>query len=181
VLFDGFCHLCSRSVDFIMKRDPRGRIGFVALQSEAGRCLAGRDIPGETQWKNHALPGNENHKGIGNQFAIEAIGRADHPAYDAERNYDTLILWEEGRFYYYSDAALRIAGYLQFPWNMFSVLRIVPAPLRDLLYRLIARNRYRWFGRREVCRIPSAEERKRFPTRDDLQLEISLLESSEEG
>jgi predicted DCC family thiol-disulfide oxidoreductase YuxK len=42
------------------------------------------------------------------------------------------------------------------------MLVIVPRPIRDWVYRLIARNRYRWFGRRESCAVPSAEQRGRF-------------------
>ena len=61
-----------------------------------------------------------------------------------------------------SDAALRIAKDLRFPWNALWGLRIVPRFLRDAVYELIARNRYRWFGTRESCRLPTPDVAARF-------------------
>lgn len=75
---------------------------------------------------------------------------------------ETIILLEGGRCYPASTAVLRIAKYLRFPWNLLSVFLLVPPPLRDVVYRQIAGHRYRWFGRRETCRMPSAEEQERF-------------------
>jgi len=46
--------------------------------------------------------------------------------------------------------------------RLVNLLRIIPRPLRDLVYNLISRYRTRWFGRRESCRIPGPEERDRF-------------------
>ena len=64
--------------------------------------------------------------------------------------------------YEQSDAALRILRDLGGGWRVVSWLRIVPRPLRDAVYRTIARNRYRWFGKKAECRVPSPEERHRF-------------------
>ena len=61
-----------------------------------------------------------------------------------------------------SDAILELAAGLGGLWRVLSWLRIVPRPVRDALYRWIARHRYRWFGQREQCRLPSAAERARF-------------------
>lgn len=61
-----------------------------------------------------------------------------------------------------SDGALRALELLGGPWNLVKLLRIVPAPLRDAVYRFVARRRTRWFGRLESCRLPSAAERRRF-------------------
>jgi predicted DCC family thiol-disulfide oxidoreductase YuxK len=47
-------------------------------------------------------------------------------------------------------------------WRVVAWLRFMPRVLRDGTYRVIARNRYRWFGKRETCRVPTAEERARF-------------------
>ena len=51
---------------------------------------------------------------------------------------------------------------MPFPWPLFSVFWIVPSPLRDLVYRFVANNRYRWFGKREECWVPTPELRARF-------------------
>ncbi len=67
-----------------------------------------------------------------------------------------------GRVLERSDAALAIACALPFPWRMLGVFRIVPRALRDLVYRIVARNRYRWFGRRDACMVPTEEFRSRF-------------------
>lgn len=75
---------------------------------------------------------------------------------------DTLYLYHCGKLYDRSDAALRIAGFLPFPWNLARVFLIIPRGLRNLVYNFIARNRYKWWGKREACRIPTPEERARF-------------------
>ena len=75
---------------------------------------------------------------------------------------DSVILVEGDRWYKESDAALRIAHGLGGPWKLFGILRLIPRPLRDAAYRLIARNRYRWFGKTETCWVPTPELRGRF-------------------
>lgn len=75
---------------------------------------------------------------------------------------DTIVFVDRQGRYERSDAALRIASYLGWPWKALFVLRIVPRPLRDAVYRWIARNRYRWFGQKASCRMPTPEERGRF-------------------
>jgi predicted DCC family thiol-disulfide oxidoreductase YuxK len=75
---------------------------------------------------------------------------------------DTLVLVENGRVFLRSTAALRVARGLKFPWPLAFVLVVVPRPLRDWVYDIVARNRYRWFGRRDVCMVPTPELRARF-------------------
>ena len=78
------------------------------------------------------------------------------------RGLDSIILIEDGRWYAESDAILRTARLLGGPWRLAVVFRVIPRPLRDRLYRLVARNRYRWFGRKEACWLPTPELRTRF-------------------
>lgn len=75
---------------------------------------------------------------------------------------DSIVLIEDGRCYRQSDAALRIARHLRGAWPLLSHFSVLPRPLRDALYDWIARNRYRWFGQRDTCRIPTPELRARF-------------------
>jgi predicted DCC family thiol-disulfide oxidoreductase YuxK len=75
---------------------------------------------------------------------------------------DTIIVIVNGRALERSDAALAIASRLPFPWPMFGVFQILPRPLRDWLYRFVAKNRYRWFGKSETCMMPTPELRARF-------------------
>ncbi len=74
----------------------------------------------------------------------------------------TVFLVEKGKLYKESTAILRISRYLKFPWNLGYGFIIVPPFIRNAVYRLIARNRYRWFGKRDTCRIPTPEEMVRF-------------------
>jgi predicted DCC family thiol-disulfide oxidoreductase YuxK len=74
----------------------------------------------------------------------------------------TVVVVADGRAYTRSDAALRIARGLGGAWPALGALRVVPRPLRDRAYGVVARNRYRWFGRREECMLPTPELRERF-------------------
>ncbi|WP_211106333.1 thiol-disulfide oxidoreductase DCC family protein, partial [Nitrospirillum iridis] len=79
-------------------------------------------------------------------------------------DYQTNIVLEDGRARLKSDSSIRVFELLGFPWSLMTVGRLLPRPLRDALYRVIARNRLRWFGRQDVCYVPSPEERDRFIT-----------------
>lgn len=74
----------------------------------------------------------------------------------------SVILIEDGRVYRESTAALRIARHLSGAWKLLRVFVLIPRPIRDAVYRLIARNRYRWFGKQETCWLPTPELRARF-------------------
>ena len=73
-----------------------------------------------------------------------------------------LILIENNRAHDRSSACLRIAGKLSFPWNLLFPLLLIPKPLRDLIYGIIASVRYRWFGKKESCSLPTGEDPTRF-------------------
>jgi len=75
---------------------------------------------------------------------------------------DSFVLFENGRVFTRSAAALRIARGLPFPWPVAWALIIVPRPVRDWAYDVVARHRYRWFGRRDTCMVPTLEQRARF-------------------
>jgi predicted DCC family thiol-disulfide oxidoreductase YuxK len=63
-----------------------------------------------------------------------------------------------------SEAALRLARYLGFPWTLCGLARVVPRPIRDRLYDWIARRRHRWFGPALTCHLPTPEQQKRMVT-----------------
>ena len=75
---------------------------------------------------------------------------------------DTMVLIEGNRYHAKSSAALRIAGRLSGLWPLFSVLLLVPKPIRDYFYDAFAAHRYRWFGERESCFVPTDDVRDRF-------------------
>lgn len=124
VLFDGECHFCDQSVQFIIKRDPNAIFTFASLQSETGKQL--------------------------------------RSTYNIPETIDSMILIADKSAYTKSSAALRIAGKLKGLWKLCYALILVPRPLRDFFYDKIAANRYKWFGKKESCELPSPAIRARF-------------------
>jgi len=71
--------------------------------------------------------------------------------------------WSEG-----STAALEIAGYMRFPWPLLKTLIAVPLPVREAVYDIMAKNRYRWFGKTDCCQVPDTKWLDRFLDAEDL-------------
>lgn len=127
VLFDGVCKLCNASVNFILQRDPKGRIKFAPLQSDYGQALF------KEYGKGSEMP-------------------------------DSIIFLEGDRLTAKSTAALRIIKYLDRLWPLCMIFLLVPRFIRDFVYDIVAKNRYRWFGKNDTCRIPDPEHEDRFFT-----------------
>ena len=83
------------------------------------------------------------------------------PLSEAPQEWSMFYLDKQG-VYEESDAFLEVYRHLGGAWWFLSLLRLVPRGVRDFVYRTVARNRYRWFGQRDACRIPSPEEKSRF-------------------
>ena len=75
---------------------------------------------------------------------------------------ESILLWENGKIYSHSTAALKIARQLRFPISGLYIFMIVPKLVRDAVYKWIARNRYKWFGKKESCMLPTQELKNRF-------------------
>jgi predicted DCC family thiol-disulfide oxidoreductase YuxK len=133
VLFDGYCTLCSRAVQFILPRDPAAHFRFASLDAPAAQARL-------EAWRAQA----------GGAAASTPLP-------------DSLLLLDADGLHVRSEAALRIAAQLTGPWPVLARLaRLVPRALRDRIYDVIARHRYRWFGRRETCLLPTSANRARF-------------------
>ncbi|GAA0382783.1 thiol-disulfide oxidoreductase DCC family protein [Paenibacillus motobuensis] len=91
----------------------------------------------------------------GRELLQQYGGTADGPM-------NTMFLLEQGTLHSRSTAALRIAKRLKFPWPLLYAFIIVPHGLRDAVYRLVANNRYRWFGQSDACMLPTQEIKGRF-------------------
>lgn len=76
--------------------------------------------------------------------------------------FDSIIFLEGEKIYSESDAALKIAKHLKFPYSLLSFLSIIPKFIRNAVYKWVARNRYRWFGKTEACWLPTPDFKKRF-------------------
>lgn len=77
-------------------------------------------------------------------------------------NLDSFVLAEGGELYFRSTAALKVLAGLGGIWSGAKILLWIPTPIRDAVYRLIARNRYRIFGKKDTCRLPTPAERELF-------------------
>ena len=79
-----------------------------------------------------------------------------------EEGVGSIVLVENGGVQVRSAAVLRMLGLLGFPFSLAVIFRLIPPGPRDLMYDWFARNRLKWFGRRQTCRLPSQAERHRF-------------------
>jgi len=77
---------------------------------------------------------------------------------------DSVVLIEDGKAYLKSDVTIRMARHLTGVAKLGTLLRFVPRPVRDFGYDIVARNRYRWWGKQDVCIVPTPEVRDRFLT-----------------
>lgn len=89
-------------------------------------------------------------------------GEALRSSYGVEPTADTIVFIEKGKAYTYARAAIRVCRYLDWPAKMLYVFIIVPRFICQPVYKWIARNRYKWFGKKETCMIPTPEIRSRF-------------------
>lgn len=86
----------------------------------------------------------------------------NHTGIDRSKT-DSIVLYEPGYAYYYkSKAAFRIAIYLGGFFSIISLLRFLPTFLTDFVYDYIAKNRYKWYGKKDECMIPSKETLNKF-------------------
>ena len=76
--------------------------------------------------------------------------------------FDSFVLIDDGKIYKKSSASLRVMNKLPWYWKEAQLLRIIPTAFRDAIYDFIAKNRYKWFGKKEQCMIPTPEMRNRF-------------------
>lgn len=125
VFFDGYCNLCSASVQFILKRDVKRRYQFASLQGEYARSVLGEEL---------------------------AVSQSDRG----------IVLKRADKIYSQSDAALQIAKKMDGAWPILFIFWYLPKGIRNLIYNWIARNRYKWFSKKEVCWIPDGNIRERF-------------------
>ena len=75
---------------------------------------------------------------------------------------DSIVFIEDGEIYQKSTAVLKIIKYLNWPWTMISVTSFLPLGFRDRMYDFIAKNRYRWFGKKDSCIMMLPEYKNRF-------------------
>ncbi|KEZ47796.1 thiol-disulfide oxidoreductase DCC family protein [Metabacillus indicus] len=77
-------------------------------------------------------------------------------------DYDSFVYLDEGKVHTKSTAALRVLKELGGIYRALYLLIAIPKPIRDAVYMMIAKNRYKWFGKKDACTLPSKDVRKRF-------------------
>lgn len=132
ILFDGLCNLCNGSVNFILKRDKDKKYKFASLQSEIGKELC----------KQYDIDTNV--------LARSADG------------VDSIIFIKNDKVFIKSAAVLEILKDLPIGWRVFRIGIILPKVIRDWLYDLIAKHRYRIFGKKDECPMPPENVQDRF-------------------
>ena len=95
---------------------------------------------------------------IQSEAGREALARYGRPS----ETVATIILIEDREYFTKSDAVIRVAGQLSGLWRILKVLAIIPRPVRNWCYDVVARNRYRWSGKKKRCIVPSREHLNRF-------------------
>jgi predicted DCC family thiol-disulfide oxidoreductase YuxK len=78
------------------------------------------------------------------------------------QDFDSFIFYDNGSIFTKSKAALKVARELDGIWPILYVFMIIPAFIRDYVYNVIAKNRYRWFGKKEECWLPTPDLQRRF-------------------
>jgi predicted DCC family thiol-disulfide oxidoreductase YuxK len=118
IIFDGYCNLCSSTVQFVIKEDKKKIFSFFPSESESAKLILTKYNLSEIKEKS-------------------------------------IILYENGKIYLGSSAILRILMKLGGYYKTFAYLMfLIPKPIRDTVYSFIAKNRYKWFGKRDSCLIP---------------------------
>ncbi|MFO7932484.1 MAG: DCC1-like thiol-disulfide oxidoreductase family protein [Bacteroidales bacterium] len=134
ILYDGYCNLCSSSVQWVLRNDRKKRFSYLPLQDDRTRSLL------------------EETGAQSREAGTQPRETGTQPREKEEP--DTVVLVLNDKVFYRSAAALRIASRLRFPWPLLTVFFLVPAPVRDWVYNWVARNRKRWFGERTTCYLP---------------------------
>lgn len=134
VLYDGVCGLCNRLVRMILRRDPEGVFRFAPLQGEFARAALARHAPERAPLETP----------FETMYVLVDPGAAGE------------------RLLSHSDAAVYVLGRIRGPLRAARWLRLLPRAARDALYGMVARRRYRWFGKYQECPVPEPRWRERF-------------------
>lgn len=130
IFFDGECHLCNGFVDFLISKD-KGRNFFYA------------PFQGATAEK-----------------MVSQLSSTEAEIFQTTRNnLESIMLHSSGRLYMRSEAIFEILKKLPLGYRLFLIFKIIPRFIRDGVYNLVARYRYRLFGQRDFCRRPTDEEK----------------------
>tara|TARA_Y100001956_G_scaffold59501_1_gene58942 strand:- start:146 stop:580 length:435 start_codon:yes stop_codon:yes gene_type:complete len=124
VFYDGYCILCNRTIDFVIKYDKKEKILFASLQSD---------------------------------YAISTLSKLKYKSENI-KNIDNVIYLQNNIVKIKSDAILSILSDMGGVYHLSKIFYCIPRFIRNYLYDQIANRRYKWFGKRDTCRIPTKNE-----------------------
>ena len=128
VFYDGYCVLCSKSIDFILSRARLAKFRFASLQSE---------------------------------FSQEILSKKGYPTASIQ-NHSNIVYLQHNVLKIKSDAVLSILWDLSGIYKVTCLVYLLPRFLRDFAYDRLAKVRYKVFGKRDTCRVPTPDETSRF-------------------
>ena len=132
VLFDGVCHLCSRTVQYLLEKDRHQLLKFASLQGKTAKIIL------------------ERYPELGSKNNLKSV------VYVREYNSP------EEQVFLRSDAILTIFSDIETVNGWVRTMSYLPRFVRNLIYRLVARFRYRWFGKYQKCWLPDVKWTERF-------------------
>ena len=169
-LFASFDSEAFRRISPLLPDQDRLQSGLDRSADRDATPHLSRPSDGADQVRGHssakpADPGTTHHADSSDseQVAANSFNQYHNHHNDNSRSLpDSVVLYRKGRVYLRSGAALRIAMLLRFPLPLLAAFLVVPPFIRNAVYDWIARNRYRWFGKRETCFLPDDDLRERF-------------------
>lgn len=132
IYFDGVCHLCNSSVQWIIRQDKKNLFKFCPLQSKQGAEVLLLHLSSE--------------------------------------ELSSIVLHHKNEYFTEAAAVLKIASLLGGIWSFSKIFNLLPVSLLNRGYRFLAKNRYRWFGQKAHCMIPSPSIKEKFLTYTPLSL-----------
>lgn len=135
IVYDGVCKFCNSSVNFILSKDTQAKYRFCAAQSDLGAQLM-----------------------LAAGFEDTGNALSDYESLLLVRNWGAEKVLIEQK----SDAFFSIMSNLGYPYKAVLFFKVIPRFMRNRVYDVIARNRYRWFGKHAVCQLPNPDFKNRF-------------------
>ena len=151
MVFDGVCNLCNGWVQFLLKRDASEQFYFAPAQSKTGHQVM--SAAGALEFS-----GELSGESSGGQAETTQVSQDPYQSFVVVTDY----LGRDQSEYLRSAAVMALLKKLPWRYRWLSVFGILPERVLDFFYSIVAKNRYRWFGKRTSCMIPSKSERLRF-------------------
>ncbi len=158
ILFDGVCNFCNYNVNLLLKLDKKNVFHFASLQSEYGK-----NIINSLELLKTPIPMKPSLLGrVWVGLLKINLGFLEVQNCNL-KEIDSIILVSENKVFVYAKAIKLITKELPMPYYfIYLFFSIVPLFITNFLYKTIAKYRYKWFGKSDVCRIPTDLEKEKF-------------------